>query len=209
MNDAKQNRYLTNPSRRSKYPTIGLLVHNLAFDLRLGVEDVTRREGANLICFPGGIVQDPLGFNAQANILYNLIDPNRFESLIIWTGALGGHLSPLEYQEFCGQFRPIPVVGVGKGPVGILFVDSTGYLSMCAEIAHLIEVHGYRRIAFIRGPQGHQGAKDRYQAYLDTLSNHSIPVNPELVTPPSDEWERQEWGMEAIYLLLDKRKRGG
>lgn len=70
-------------------------------------------------------------------------------------------------------------------------------------IAHLIKVHDYRRIAFIRGPKESSTGEDRYRAYLDALAKYDIPLNPDLVAPgtffsPS--------GAEAIRLLLDERK---
>ena len=68
-------------------------------------------------------------------------------------------------------------------------------------LSHLIEFHGYKRLAFIRGPEEHYYAQERYRAYLDTLQLHNLPFIPELVTRPL----RWEAGVEAINLLLDER----
>jgi DNA-binding LacI/PurR family transcriptional regulator len=78
------------------------------------------------------------------------------------------------------------------------------YRGMREAVTHLIEVHDYRRIAFIRGPEGHTEADDRYRAYADVLAEHDIPLDPDLVAP--GEFTRVS-GMEATKLLLDKRKR--
>jgi len=46
---------------------------------------------------------------------------------------------------------------------------------------HLIEKHGYKNIAFIRGPQSSQEAKLRFEAYKEVLSEYNINFNKDLV----------------------------
>jgi Periplasmic binding protein-like domain len=67
---------------------------------------------------------------------------------------------------------------------------------------HLIKSHGCRRIAFVRGPENHFGAQERYQAYIDTLLEHSLHPSPDLISPPVDWIE----GAIAMTCLLDERK---
>jgi DNA-binding LacI/PurR family transcriptional regulator len=63
-----------------------------------------------------------------------------------------------------------------------LSVDS--YEGMRAVIVHLIMVHGLSRLAFVRGPESHYYAQERYRAYTDVLQEYHIPFDPNLVTPP-------------------------
>jgi len=77
------------------------------------------------------------------------------------------------------------------------------YLGMHAAMVHLTEVHGYRRIAFIRGPEGHPESEDRYRAYTDVLAEYALPLNADLIAP--GEFSKSS-GIEAVALLLDKRK---
>src|SRR2546430_11863437 len=55
---------------------------------------------------------------------------------------------------------------------------------MAEAVSHLIEAHGQRRIGFVRGPENHGGAQQRYQGYLDALGAHGLAVDPDLVTAP-------------------------
>ena len=57
------------------------------------------------------------------------------------------------------------------------------------------------RLAFIRGPEEHYYAQERYRAYLDTLQFYNLPLIPDLVTRPL----RWESGAEAVQILLDER----
>ncbi|MGD9100708.1 MAG: substrate-binding domain-containing protein, partial [Anaerolineae bacterium] len=70
-------------------------------------------------------------------------------------------------------------------------------------VAHLIKVHGYRRIAFICGSENNEEAIARYRAYTDVLAEHGLSLDPDLVTPGSFVHQA---GVDAVRLLLDERK---
>lgn len=46
---------------------------------------------------------------------------------------------------------------------------------------HLIEVHGYRRIAFLRGPENNEDSAWRERGYKEALAAHDIPYDPALI----------------------------
>jgi len=48
-------------------------------------------------------------------------------------------------------------------------------------VDHLVEVHGRRRIGFLRGPDGNEDTLWRERGYLESLAAHGIPADPELV----------------------------
>lgn len=50
-------------------------------------------------------------------------------------------------------------------------------------VTHLIEYHGYRRIAFLSGPAEHEDSYWREQGYRQALDDHGIPFDPALVVP--------------------------
>ncbi|WP_437578014.1 LacI family DNA-binding transcriptional regulator [Sorangium sp. So ce887] len=47
-------------------------------------------------------------------------------------------------------------------------------------IAHLVQVHGRHRIAFLRGPAGNEDAARREEAYRGALLRHGLPFDPRL-----------------------------
>ncbi len=57
-------------------------------------------------------------------------------------------------------------------------------------INHLIEVHGGRRIVFLRGPEGHEDSVWRERGYREALEAHKIDFNPELIA--SGEFDEEE-----------------
>ncbi len=187
-------------------PTIGYLIHAEALDIIQegirGAADAARDLDANLICFLGGGLDAP-GFQAQANILYALADAEIIDGLLIHTSGVGMYVSPEEMGAFARRYRPVPCLS-SAGPLQELPCVSVGRRQgMRGIVTHLIEVHDCQRIAFIRGPEKHSGAQERYQGYLEALAAHNLPLDVNLVTPPT-EYSVQE-GTAMITMLLDER----
>jgi DNA-binding LacI/PurR family transcriptional regulator/anti-anti-sigma regulatory factor len=168
-----------------------------------GVVDAARKHNVNLICFPGGGLRDPRGFQAQANLLYDLVGAENVDGVVSWASSIGNYVDADEIRTFHQHYRPLPVVTMGRTLEGFPSLLMDSYHGMREAIAHLVEVHGYRRLAFIRGPEGHVYAQERYRAYVEALEAYGIPLDLDLVTPPGD-WD-QSTGCQMIHLLLDQR----
>lgn len=199
---------------RGHRPIIGLLLSNLAGGskpdaLRAGVGEAARLAGADVLCFAGGHLRDPYEFNAQANVIYDLAACRRLDGLIIWTSSVGSYIGRQATLDFSARLAAaagprLPVVSIGMALEGIpsLLVDSYG--GMKEAVCHLIRDHGRRRLAFVRGPESHRDAGERYRAYRDVLAEGGLPPDERMVTPPGT-WGEQV-GYEAVRLLLDERR---
>jgi DNA-binding LacI/PurR family transcriptional regulator/anti-anti-sigma regulatory factor len=172
-------------------PTIGLLTRKLFYSWILpqvhGVVDACRERGVNLVCFPGGMISHAPGFEAQDNIAYDLASTAKLDGLIVLTSSVAGSIHDEKgLQDFYSRFHPLPIVGIERPLAGIPTILKSDYESMGQVLAHLIEVHGYRRIAYINrvgpGPQ-----HERYRAYMDTLAKYGLPHDPNLVLSSHDD----------------------
>ncbi|HQE91221.1 MAG TPA: substrate-binding domain-containing protein [Anaerolineae bacterium] len=189
-------------------PTIGYLAPALHEDSQpqwLGVVDAAQEQDVNLICFPGATLCTSPDSPEQANILYDLAGATNVDGLVSWASSIGNLVTAEEIEAFHKRYHPLPVVVIGRAWEGIPGLSMESYQGMYAAVTHLIEVHHCHRLAFIRGPENHIQAQARYQAYLDALSAHGLPVDPRLVTPPTESWARS-YGQKAICLLLDERR---
>lgn len=194
------------PPRRA-HSTIGLLTHGAGDPnsqaVWEGVQSAAREHGAHVICFPGKPLSSPHGFEAQANIVYELAGPENVDGLVIWSGALCHRVDLPVITDFCRRYLPLPMVTIGHPPLeGIPGVMLDNYQGMHDVITHLVEFHALTRIAFIRGPQPQPEAEQRYQAYLDVLAEHGIPHDPALVV---DGNFKESGGTAAVGELLDVR----
>jgi PAS domain S-box-containing protein len=191
-------------------PTLGLLLEHVAGPggyqaaVWTGATEASREQDANLICLAGGTLRfSPFDeFMQQRNSIYELATRENVDGLII-SSTVGSYTDQEEFQRFCDRYRSLPRVSIGMVMPGIpsVLVDNTQ--GMREAIAHLIETHGYRRIAFIRGPEGNEEAEQRYQVYTEVLAEHKLPLDPDLVTPGDFA---PPAGTAAVRLLLDERK---
>jgi DNA-binding LacI/PurR family transcriptional regulator len=184
--------------------TICIFGHDVSIthDLVKHVVKVAMEHEVNLLHVDGGLVNSLHGFESQANIMYDLIDKDMVDGLII-EGVIFHYAGPEEMKRLCERYAPLPMVTQEVPIPGIPRTYIDFYQGMYDILMHLIEEHGYRRIAFIRGPQESITAEERYRAYRDALTHASIPLDERLVAPgtffaPS--------GVEAIHTLLDTRQ---
>lgn len=171
-----------------------------------GVLDAAREYDVNLICFAGGLLDDAFSneYFTQRNFIYELPCRDNVDGLIIVSGTMVGHEGGQErLQAFCESFRPLPMVSIGLPLADIPSILVDNVTGLDALISHLVEEHGYHRIAFIRGPHGHAEANQRFQAYRSALEKHGLSLQDHLVTPGNF---LPDSGMDAIRLLIDERK---
>ncbi len=206
----KRERLVKGDRQAKKTPgqrlTIGLILDLLAHEyqlrVRAGVADLAKELDANLICFAGGVLRFPAEFGAQRNVIYGLVNEANVDGLVI-LGSVAHFVGPEERRNFYGRFHPLPMVNVSIAAKGVPSVVVDNEQGMRAAMLHLIEVHGYRRIAFIQGPEGNQEAEQRYRIYREVLAGHGLAFDPDLVAPGIFETES---GIAAVRLLYDERK---
>jgi DNA-binding LacI/PurR family transcriptional regulator/GAF domain-containing protein len=202
MSENERRRY---GGRQDARPTIGVLIshptHKNDYSMWLGVVDAARKRDVNVICFMGLCLHSPNGFEAQANVIYDLVSAEKLDGLVIMAGTIGQFVWPEERRAFIERYHPLPIVTLESDVAGIhnIYVDS--FQNMRKAVLHLIQVHNYRRIAFIRGPENQREANERYRAYVETLAEYGLPLDPALVTLPL------KWldGRQGLAWLLDQQ----
>ena len=196
---------------RNGRPTIGFIINHLSSKntctIWQGVVDAARERGVNVITFLAHDLDTPLGFEAQANVFYDLASGGVLDGLVIWSAPFTSYAGREGAQRVLERYQ-VPIVAIeGGGPDGIPRMEIEHYQSQREAVLHLVKEHGYRRVAFIRGPDTtHAGALERYQAYLDVLAEYGLPVDPDLITPSSEGRWGPEVGEAAIALLVDERR---
>ncbi len=133
--------------------------------------------------------------------LYDLAKPEQFDGLILTADVAYG-IDPAELQTFPQSVWQHPHRHpIGEMPGAAMFIPSN-VEGMRAVLRHLIEEHGYKRIAFIHGIQGQIDAEQRFQAYQDELKAHELHFDENLVVEGDFTAES---GRAAVKTLLDER----
>ena len=187
-------------------PTIALFTHGADPNdnaIWSGAATAAQQFDANLVCFPGKPLRSTYEYEFQSNLIYDLIRPQRFDGLVIWLAGITPQVGLDEVKAFLERFTPIPIVTIGVSIEGYPSVLIDNYTGMHKVLNHLIEVHQRSRIVFIKGPEYHQEAQERYRAYMDVLNEHGIPFDPQLVVPGDF---RESGGVKAVAEILDQRK---
>ena len=191
----------------NRRPTFGLLVDWLEDEYQnnvlSGVEETARKLGVNLLCFAGGVLGSPTRFAARRNYIYEFAGPHNVQGLVLLAGTMGNYVGLDHLAQFCHRFRPLPMVSVGAELPGMPSVLVDNARGMHALMSHLMQVHGFRRVAFIRGPAASGEAENRYAAYSQVLHDYGLPIDPQLVVEGDFQAES---GAAAIHTLMQDRR---
>ncbi|MBN2002502.1 MAG: response regulator [Anaerolineae bacterium] len=167
-----------------------------------GVAGAAQDYNLNLVVFVGGGIAE--GAYNPTNIIYEMAKTERLQGLIVVTGTIFSSFP--QAQHFCEQFAPLPVVSLATPLAGIPSLISDNYHGLYAVMLHLIQEHGYRRIACIRRPEGKADLDARYQAYLDALANCNLDFDPNRVISVPFASDNEGAIYEGIRVLLDERR---
>jgi PAS domain S-box-containing protein len=164
--------------------TLGLLIDQLvsgyARRIIAGVSNGSRSQDANLIVFSGRVLGTPHGYDYQNNVIFDCITPGTIDALVMATGTQGSFLPFEHLLSSLGRLKGMPLVSIGiriEGVPSILTDNRTGILE---AMDHLVDVHGLRRIAFLKGPEMHHEAQERFAAYRDSVRARGLDEDPGL-----------------------------
>jgi diguanylate cyclase (GGDEF)-like protein len=129
------------------------------------------------------------GLNQQEAVHYNSIyDYTSLvgaDSLIVACGSLSGFTGKDGRKLFMDRFADIPYVllqeSFENGQKDKSYIAVDNYYSFIQCVEHLIQVHGYRKIAYLSGPEGHPEARERMRAYRDTMKKYGLPVTEKMI----------------------------
>jgi len=159
------------------------------------------RDGVSLFVFPGGRLHHLRQNEYLDNPLYWIVEDVHPDCLVSWASSIGGTATLEDITSFHEKTFRMPFVTIMHKIEGHCDVSFNAYSAMKEEILHLFEVHHRRKIAFLRGPETHRSAEERYLAYCAVMRLKGYEVDPRLVSSPSQwhEWDR------PIRELVEKR----
>lgn len=189
--------------RVQKTQTIGFLVGELSapfqLDLLRGIEEVSREAGYSLL------IQSTSGMGFHDHPFRGIGEHNT-DGLLI----LAGSISEKEIRRLFE--REFPLVLICQSPPRhlhishIVFENKMGARQM---MDHLIVVHKYHRIAFLRGPSGQEDSYWREQGYYEALEAHRLAIDTTIIAMGEfdekvarevvGEWMKENVDIDAIF----------
>ena len=167
-----------------------------------GITNAAEANNVNVVHFIGGTFNPIIGPDGKPSFgLYDLAKPDQFDGLILTADVAYG-VSAENVNRLREVFGKIPIVTQSVELHGAAVFIPDNENGMRAAVRHLIEEHGYKRIAFIRGIPGQVDAEQRYHAYIEELKAHDLRFDERLVV---DGDYTSESGRAAIKTLLEDR----
>ncbi|WP_437801357.1 SpoIIE family protein phosphatase [Sorangium sp. So ce693] len=168
----------------AKRHTIALLTDYLCgeyqSEARFGVERAAEAHGVNLIvAFGETRARQGYTLDARGGI-YSLIGATTVDGAVIMSSALTNYVGSEGAHEFCRAFAPLPVCSVGLALDGIPSVIVDNAVGGEAAVAHVLDDHACKRVAYISGPANNEEAKLRAGAYRRALEARALPYDERL-----------------------------
>lgn len=188
-------------------PTIGFFINQMDHKFNVpvwsGIADYAEEKDVNLLIINGKMFNQTIFHEYQENVIYNIVKPEMFDGVIFATGLIYNLIGEKLYLEYIDRFKDIPRVSLSVALPGIPSAIIDNKSGMKDMVNHLLDTHGYRKIAFLKGPDLNVEAINRLDAYKEALNEHDIPIDEQLILPGSFI---RESGVEAVVNLFDDRK---
>lgn len=198
-----------NLSEKSR-PTVGVFLDMLSEPYHerywSGLVDGALKHDINLLCFTDVYSPHYKEFSNQIKSIANLAKNIKIDSIINWSRTFSWIIFKDKFSDFFNKFKENPAsLRFQSIPNDLPIVLMNSYQGIKDLMRHLITTHGFRRIAFIRGPEFHLAANERYRAYTDALKEFNIPFDPDFVTAPVKHWNEKST-IEVLNPLIKKIK---
>ena len=148
-----------------------------------GLADAALRRDVDLVVFAGGVLGAPGNPGVNRNFVFAACDRRRSTRRSSWAARSATTSGPARSRTTLRPPRPPAGRQHGGRPPRRPqpLVDEEAGMRQALE--HLIGRHGFRRIAFVRGPSVNAEAERRYAVYRAVLEEHGIGLDPDSRLP--------------------------
>ncbi|MCL2356451.1 MAG: diguanylate cyclase [Defluviitaleaceae bacterium] len=126
------------------------------------------------------------------------------DGIIVMSGFLAQIVGTENFQKYIEKLpKDMPVVSASLPIEGAPCVSADSLGGVYDTVSHLIERHGKKQIAFVKGTEGHPEAEARLNGYKRALADNGISFDENYILPGKFNWES---GEAAVATLIDERK---
>jgi diguanylate cyclase (GGDEF)-like protein/PAS domain S-box-containing protein len=165
--------------------TIAVMIGDLSSiyqeQIMRGIHDAAQEKGFNIVAFSGGAINSTNLLDECRYKIFEIIDTSKFDGIILPMSSHGRYLDKQQTYDYMKKISSIPLVNIGGYMEGYTNIISDFEVGLSNLFEHLVNVHGYRRIAFFRGPRNHQSSEERMRIYMKLLKKHDISFDENLI----------------------------
>jgi len=175
------------------------------YEIWRGIAEFAKMKDIHLTAYFGTYQTNDYDFASHLEACFETIRSSEsLDGVILFAGFLAQHIGIDNFEEYAAEIPGhIPAVSVSFSMPGMpsVLVDNVGGIYIAVE--HLIKVHGKKKIAFVKGPDGHPEADDRLAGYKKALAANGIPLDEAYILPG---FFTQKSGRDAVVEMIDVRK---
>ena len=108
--------------------------------------------------------------------IYNLINYDKFDAVVILSDSIQTPGVAEELENTIKKNFSGPVLVIDRESKNFPVIWTDGYDLIYKTVSHLIEVHGYKDIAFLTGKKWHMHSIRRMEAYKQAMKDHGLPL---------------------------------
>ena len=147
-----------------------------------GFIDNAFKHNADVLVFGSYLkYQNNLGREAGETSIFSLIPFEDFDAVAVMADTLQSPGLADSVEEMIHERCKCPVVFIDKESKYFPSIFPNHYDAVKMLVNHLIEDHGYTDIAYLTGKAWHHYSKQRLQAFIDAMSEHSLSVGKDRV----------------------------
>ena len=187
-------------------PAIGLLTHGAGdpnnSTIWSGVADFARQNGLNLVCFPGKPLRSSPEFEAQSNVVFDLVNTQTLAGLVIWLAGLAHRADLLISNAVKFTERGRVELAARVSEQGVAAVLGKGLFSapeVMAQVETVLERNkrlGYEAQRIVRQAMAYMN-----EHYMDSISRSELAQHLAISETYLTRCFRQEMGIAPMTYL--------
>jgi len=167
----------------------GVILSNLddtcQYDVWSGIVEFAHRNDIQLTAYVGTYQTTSYDFTPHYETCFELIkNSSSLDGAIVFSGFISSTIGYEDFESYvAGISDHVPLVSVSYVMPDIPSVLVDNISGIYDAVEHLIQVHGKRNIAFVKGPDGHLEAEARFDGYKKALEANGLPYDERYVFP--------------------------
>lgn len=164
-----------------KYITFGIIISQVEgpyFSAQSKALNIWADENnIKLLFFTGKAIHTPIYEDRVNNFTYELINTNKLDGLIVYSGSLGNFIDKTKMKVILDKWNDKPIVLINSHMENYISIISNPKEAIDQLINHIVNFHNYRNIAIVTGSPGNYDSDIRLKLFLSSLNNLGITVN--------------------------------
>jgi|GEM_PF-1095406 len=171
------------------------------YDIWTGIVEYARKYDIHLTAYFGTYQTTFEDFASHFETCIETIrNSGSIDGIIMFSGFIAHILGNEAFEKYTARISDrFPLVSVSYVMPGVPSVIVDNAAGMYGAVDHLIKVHGKKKIAFVKGPDGHPEAEDRLEGYKRALEANGIEFDEKYIMPGRFE---QPSGRNAVKKIF-------